>query len=197
MLPGDVPAVVALQPLAFPPPFNPDYHWDPDSLLTHLDIFPEGQFVADLDGTIVGSCSNTQIAESQWQKHANWYETVGGPELSQFDPAGSTLYGLDISVHPGVRRQGIGHAFYRARFALAKNGDLMRYGTACRIPDFAESGFSDVRTYARAVVKGERVDRTLTPLLRYGLTFIDVIHDYMEDAESANTAALLEWSNEP
>jgi hypothetical protein len=61
------------------------------------------------------------------------------------------------------------------------------------MPDFSISGVEDVRDYAQQVVAGERVDRTLTPLLRYGMTFLDVLFDYMEDLESANAAALLEW----
>ena len=38
-----------------------------------------------------------------------------------------------------------------------------------------------------------QINRTHRALLRYGLTFLGVIHDYMEDEESANAAALLEW----
>ena len=51
----------------------------------------------------------------------------------------------------------------------------------------------DVETYAARVVAGDVQDRTLTPLLRYGLRFIGVIKNYMEDLESANAGALLEW----
>ncbi|HEY0866828.1 MAG TPA: hypothetical protein VGE01_05605, partial [Fimbriimonas sp.] len=55
----DIPAVVDLQKAAFPPPFSEDLHWDPEHLLRHLEIFPDGQFVAESLGSIVGSCSNT------------------------------------------------------------------------------------------------------------------------------------------
>ncbi len=47
--------------------------------------------------------------------------------------------------------------------------------------------------YARVVVEGKATDRTLTPLLRYGLGFVEVIENYMDDEESGNAAALLEW----
>jgi hypothetical protein len=43
------------------------------------------------------------------------------------------------------------------------------------------------------VVTRELTDRTLTPLLSYGLTFLGVIENYMEDVESGDAAALLEW----
>jgi GNAT superfamily N-acetyltransferase len=165
-------------------------------LYRHIRVFPEGQFVAELDGKIVGSCSNAIVSETGWQAHGSWGATMGGPFLRRHDRDGSTLYGLDITVHPDVRRIGIGRAFYAARYELVERMSLTRYGTGCRMPDYrsfsAQNASTDVRTYANKVVAGEVDDRTLTPLLRYGLKFIGVIENYMEDLESANAAALLE-----
>jgi GNAT superfamily N-acetyltransferase len=193
----DVPAVVALQKLAFPPPFSEELHWDPEHLVRHIELFPEGQLVADCDGEVVGSCSNTIVSEHAWRAHGSWYETVGGPDLHGFAPLGTTLYGLDISVHPEHRRAGIGRRFYQSRFELVRRRGLARYGTGCRLPDFRsyqkEHPEVDAREYARRVVAGEASDRTLTPLLRYGLDFVGVKEKYMEDDESGDAAALLEW----
>ena len=47
--------------------------------------------------------------------------------------------------------------------------------------------------YAFQVQAGDLTDRTLTPLLRYGLNLKGVIEDYMEDEESLNCAALLSY----
>ncbi len=198
MAAGDIAAVVNLQKLAFPPPFSEDLHWDPEHLLGHVALFPEGQLVAEVDGAIVGSCSNTLISEERWQAHEGWYRTVGGPDLRCFDPAGSTLYGLDITVAPEYRRKGIGRSFYDRRFELVRSMSLVRYGTGCRAPDFrtfqAKMPDATVEEYAEEVVSGNVVDRTFTPLLRYGLRFLGVIRDYMPDYESDNCGMLLEWT---
>ncbi len=191
---NDVAGVVALQPLAFPQPFDPDLHWEASHIERHLEIFPEAQFVAEVDGEIVGSCSNTRIGEAAWRAHGSWVETVGGPYLENLDLSGSTLYGLDISVHPEFRRRGLGRAFYQARYDFVAGHGLARYGTACRLPDFRNSGYANVRSFADAVVDGRATDRTLTPLLRMGLAYRGVIENYMEDAESGDAAALLEWT---
>lgn len=199
MRPEDVPVAVELQKVAFPPPFREDYHWDPEHLLHQIEVFPEGQFVAEVDGKVVGSCDNCIVSEARWQEHASWGRTVGGPFIRNHDPNGSTLYGLDITVHPSVRRTGVGRAFYERRFAMVRERpNLVRYGTGVRIPDYrataeAHPGLTP-EEYARAVAEGRFADRTLTPMLRYGLRLLDVIHNYMPDEESMNSAALLEWT---
>jgi GNAT superfamily N-acetyltransferase len=198
MSPADVPGAVALQKSAFPPPFSEDLHWDPEHLLRHIEVFPEGQFVAVSNGQVIGSCSNTIIDELAWSVCGGWYRTVGGPDLETFDSTGTTLYGLDITVHPDHRRLGVGRAFYERRFEMVLTWPLLRYGTGCRIPDYKSARHEETsltpETYAEEVLNGRRVDRTLTPLLRYGLRFLMIIHRYMPDEESADCGALLEWT---
>ncbi len=185
---------VGLQRACFPEPFPEDLLWSADHLRAHLAKFPEGQFVALSDGRVVGSASNTIIAESVYQAHGSWTDTVGGPFLETFDAEGTTLYGLDISVHPEFRRRGVGRHLYEARFELVRHSPgLQRYATACRLPGFWTWG-GDLDDYLATVRRGELDDRTLTPLLRMGLTLVEGLYDYMEDAESLNCAALLEWT---
>jgi len=189
-----IPGVVALQESCFPPPFDPELLWKANHLRRHVELFPDGQFVALLGSDVVASCSNTLISEDNWQAHKSWDETVGGYFLENFDPAGSTVYGLDISVHPDHRRQGIARALYEARFDVVRRRAI-RYGTACRLPDFINSNFPTPVSFAKAVEAGEVEDRTLTPLLKMGLTMTDVLENYMDDIESGHAAALLEWQS--
>ncbi len=189
----DVREGARLQPLAFPPPFREDLLWTEDHLRVHIDKFPEGQFVATLGDVIVGTSSSCLISETTWQAHNPWEETVGSAFIDNHRPNGSTLYGVDITVHPSYRKRGIGRRFYDVRFDLVRRLGLSRYGTGCRIPDFAKHGTATPEEYAHLVVEGRTSDRTLTPLLRYGLNFVMVVRDYMDDAESGNAAALLEW----
>lgn len=193
--PRDIPGVVALQRLCFPGPFPAELLWTAEHLMRHLEVYQEGQMVAVEGEQMVASASAVAISEERWQAHGTWDETVGGFYFDHADPQGSTLYGADISVHPDFRSQGIGRALYEARFELVRKRGMARFGTACRMPDFAfhETGRT-VKEYAHAVASGELQDRTLTPLLRYGLALIDVLEGYMPDEESGHAAALLEWT---
>jgi GNAT superfamily N-acetyltransferase len=184
---------VALQRACFPPPFPEDLLWQREHLVRHLEIFPEGQFVAIQDEIVIGSASSVIISEEHYEAQYDWETTVGGHFLNAHDPSGTTLYGVDISVHPDYRGRGVGRAMYEARKELVRNLGLKRYATACRLPDFSGSGFASMDEYVQVVVRGDRTDRTLTPLLKYGMMCVGVAHDYMDDEESANAAAILEW----
>lgn len=193
MQPPDIPGVVALQRLCFPEPFPEEYLWRPEHLSSHLDKFPQGQFVAIAEGAVVASASMSRISESLWQAHLSWEETLGGFSFDTFDPAGSTLYAADISVHPDWRGRGLARELYRLRFEACRSLGGARLGTACRLPDFHHFQGTH-EDYARQVIAGELKDRTLTPLLRLGMVFQAILPDYMDDPESGDAAALLEWT---
>lgn len=195
-----VPGAVALQRASFPPPFPEELLWKAEHLARHIELFPEGQYVAvDVDGEVWASATSVILREDRYQLHASWDDTIGGPYLTAHDPNGTTLYGVDISVHPEARRQGIGRRLYHARYMLTRQLGLKRYATACRVPDFGAwrtqptNLVDDLDRYIVLVERDEVQDRTLTPLLHMGLDPVAGIVDYMDDAESLNCAALLEW----
>lgn len=194
---ADVPGAVGLQRSCFPSPFPEDLLWNASHLRRHLEIFAEGQFVALANERVVGSASALIVSEPTWEAHLDWETTVGGHFLNAHNPLGTTLYAVDISVHPDYRGRGIGRKLYEARFELVKRLELRRLGTACRLPGYVEwrqaTGGSPA-DYVASVTAGTSTDPTLTPLLRYGLRPLGVIKDYMDDVESANAACLLEWT---
>jgi GNAT superfamily N-acetyltransferase len=193
---ADLDDVVALQRDCFPEPFPEELLWQKEHLERHLEIFPEGQFVVREEGKVVASASNAILSEEHYQKHLPWEEAVGGFWMSAHDPNGTTLYGLDISVAPACRGRGLGASLYLARFALVRRLKLKRYATSCRMPGFAEwvaHNPGKDRDYVSEVRNGRIVDRTLTPLLRYGLVPLGIAYDHMDDPESLNCACLLEW----
>lgn len=197
MAEADIAGVVGLQRACFPAPFPEELLWNPTHLRRHLDIFPQGQFVAEASGEIIGSASSLIIDEDCWTEHRNWDDTTGGHFLSNHDPTGTTLYGADVSVSPDWRGKGVGRKLYEARFDLVRRQGLTRYGTACRIPDYATwriKAGGPQEEYVDLIIKGEASDRTLTPLLRYGLKVVGIVHGHMQDEESGDAAAILEWT---
>lgn len=192
---SDAAGVAALQRACFPSPFPEDHLFTAGHVMTHVALFRAGQYVAVLDdGSVVASASSMLVTNLAWSRHSPWHEATGGLALTSHDAKGDVLCGIDISVHPEFRGQGIAGELYQARFDLVRELKLTMYGTVCRIPDFASEvhGLTP-HGYAQAVVDGWRRDRTLTPLLRIGLTYRGVILNYMDDKESGDAGAVLEW----
>lgn len=193
-----IPGAVALQRACFPEPFPLEALWSTDHLAQHLLVFPQGQFViVGIEG-VLATASNLVISEGAWQRHASWEETTGGFEFKNHDPNGSTLYGADISVHPEFRGRGLARMLYRARFDLVRQLGLARFGTACRIPDWHAWSKSNPTgsqiDYCQMVLSGDTTDRTMTPLVKMGLSFVGVAEKHMDDPESGDAAAILEWT---
>lgn len=182
-----------LQRECFPPPFPAELLWQEEHLDRHIALFPEGQFVAIRDGAVVASSSSMRITSQDWLSPHTWDELTGGLFLSNHMPDGDLLYGVDISVHPDYRGRGIARLLYQARFDLVRSLGLKGFAAICRLPDFKGSGVSSLEEYVAEVALGKRQDRTMTPLLKLGLTVRGVAFDCMEDEESGNSGARLEW----
>jgi predicted amidohydrolase/GNAT superfamily N-acetyltransferase len=193
MTQDDIPAVVDLQSRVFPG-MKP---WAPELLARHLSIFPEGQLVAvDESGRVVGSSSSLVIDWDDYADLAKWSLITGDGTFETHNPLGKTLYGADIGVDPLVRRQGIGSLLYEARKDMVRKLGLKRLLAGGRIPGYAQvSEQMTPRQYVTEVIEGKRKDPTLSFQLDNGFVVLDVIPDYLHDAESRNFATLLEWLN--
>lgn len=185
--------VASLQRECFPAPFPEELLWTPAHLDNHLELFPEGQFVALWEGRVAGSASSLLVAREDYERHGSWESLTGGLSLDGHRPHGTILFGADISVAPWARGRGAARALYAARFSLVRRLGLEMYATVCRLPGFGASGAESPAEYAAQTAAGQRADAVLTPLLRMGLAFCGIIEEHMDDPESGNAAAILEW----
>lgn len=134
------------------------------------------------------------ISIENWDAHLDWQTATGGLALPKHNPFGQVLYGIDISVHPHFRKQGIAKRLYQARFEIIDYLQLKKFGTVCRIPGYRASGSKNSISYVEAVQSESTQDPTLTPLLKMKLKHVGIIPNYMEDQESGNAGVILEWN---
>jgi hypothetical protein len=51
-------------------------YWKPEQLKTHLQVFPQGQIIAEYNGKIVGSCSSLIIQQKSLVKSSKSFPTI-------------------------------------------------------------------------------------------------------------------------
>jgi ribosomal protein S18 acetylase RimI-like enzyme len=193
----DISKIVDLQKQSFPYLARYGNIWRREELTSHLNIFPEGQFVAvEPDGTIVGSASTLiVILHPEFADHT-WKEITNNGLFTNHNPKGDSLYGADISTHPKHRHEGIGSILYGARKQLAINMGLKRMIGGGRLFNYCEYAdkFSPL-DYAHKVIAGKMHDPVLSFELDNGFKFIKILPNYLEDVRSMNYASFIEWVN--
>ena len=171
--------------------------WIQRQLQNHLKLFPAGQILAEIDGTIVGAVASLIIRSDRDPYRAHTYAGItDGGYFHNHDPKGDTLYGADVYVSPNCQGCGIGAALYDARRRLCKELNLRRILAGGRLAGYAE--VADQFTpeeYVQKVKDGELKDCVLGFQLREGFVVRGILSNYITDPLSNNQASLIEWLN--
>ena len=194
---SDVPALVALNAAAYPDLIEDGVVFSAEQLRAHIERFPSGQLVAEVDGELAGAIA-TLIPPSNIDvlgKHT-WLGITDGGFFTRHDPQGRTLYLADIYVAPSSWGRGVSQRLYAALSELCRELGLDRVIAGGRL-----WGYSDVadqmtaREYVELVVTGRLRDRVLGSQLRAGFVVRGLLRDYLHDWKSRNWATLLELPN--
>ncbi|RFU60684.1 bifunctional GNAT family N-acetyltransferase/carbon-nitrogen hydrolase family protein [Bacillus sp. V59.32b] len=190
---GDIDQIIAMQAVCFPG-MSP---WKREQLESHLEIFPEGQFVAEYDGKVIGSCSSLIINFDEYDDRHSWDDVTDNGYITNHDPNGYNLYGIEVMVHPDFRRMKIGQRLYEARKELAAEMNLKSIIIGGRIPNYHKhSGELSPREYVKEVQHHKIYDPVLTFQLLNGFTLMRINPNYLPDDKASNKyATLMEWNN--
>lgn len=174
--------------------------WTEKELHSHLEIFPEGQFVAveNETGNIVGMAASLIILWDDYEISENWIDFTDDGMFTNHDAEnGRTLYGAEVMVSPNIRRAGIGKKLYAARRELVEKSGLLRIRAGARLINYHRYAEKySAKEYVEKIVAGEIKDPTLSFQLRQGFEILAVVSDYLEnDCESLGKAAIIEWLN--
>lgn len=175
--------------------------WTRQQLASHLEVFPEGQFVAVERGSeiIMGMAASLIVNWDDYEDHASWREFTERGLFTNHDPVrGRTLYGAEVMVSPHAQRRGIGGKIYKARSEFATHLGLRRIRAASRLRGYHRyHAHLSADEYVIGVVRGNIKDPTLSFQMKHGFTVIDVVADYLrnDDQASHGFAAIIEWLN--
>lgn len=191
MQPEDAPQLEALQRIVFPTLADDELilakHY-----LRHLELFPEGQLVVKDGDKVVGMTTTMRSKFDFSHYHHTFKETIAGGWLTNHDPEGDWLYGLDIGVHPDYRGLGLARILYRARHEITNELGLKGQVTVGMMNGFgAVSNQLTGEQYFQELIAGKRKDPTLSAQLKIGFEAIALIPDYLNDPACGNYGVLI------
>ncbi len=189
----DFEAVIALEKLCFPRMIP----WTLSQLQSHLRVFPEGQIVIEVDEVLVGSSSSLIVNFDEYSDQHTYDEISDKGYITNHNPEGDNLYGLEVMVHPDYRNMKIGKRLYEARKELAQRLNLKSIVIGGRIPGYHKHADTMTpRQYAEAVMAKDLYDPILTFQLMSGFILKRIIKKYLPDDDSSlEYATLMEWNN--
>ena len=185
-------ALAELQRMVFPT-LDPAERFGADHYRRHVEMFPEGQFVAlTSEERPIAATTTLRLNLDLSRPQHRFPEFLGGLFLAAHDPAGEWLYGADIGVHPDWRRQGIARALYAARQATARRLGLRGQLTVGMLNGYgAVADRMTAEDYYECLVAGGITDPTVSAQTRIGFRPGGLIPDYVQDPRCRGYGVLL------
>jgi ribosomal protein S18 acetylase RimI-like enzyme len=178
------------------PMANPADLLSADDIRAYARVFPEGYFVAMIEGRPVGMGAGIFLDFDFEHPQHTIMEITGENQCGNHDPDGEWYYGTDITVLPEFRGRGIGNLLYDRRKAF-----VQKHGKRGILAGGALPGYFDhkrtmpIDEYVHKVVAGELRDPTLTFQLANGFEVRGLLENYIEDESDDGWAALIVWEN--
>ncbi len=178
-------------------------HEHPDGTLLaehfrrHVELFPEGQFVALAAGQVIGLTASMRIPFDPAHPFIeSWEQTISDGWLNRHDPAAEWMYGVESCVHPAYQGMGIGGKLMEARFEVARALNLRGMVAGSAIIDYYKvADRVSVEDYLQGVVDGRYFDRNLSKQIRKGFRAVAPIPDYLPDPETRGWGVVIVWDN--
>jgi len=184
-------ALAALQDVCFPT-LAPEQRFTAAHYRKHLELFPEGQFVALDGGRVVGGTTTCRLAFDFDHVGHTFDDIIQGGWLTSHDPQGDWLYGADISVHPDERGRGLGRALYAARQETVRRLGLKGQVTAGMMRGYgAVKDRMSAEEYYRGLQDGTINDPTLSAQRKIGFELRRLLPKYLHDPVCDDYAVLI------
>lgn len=166
-----------------------------EDVATHVRTFRDGNWVATVDGQVVGISLCWRL-DFNFSDPAHTLEEIDNPTFH--DAGGQWLYGLDTSVHPSFRGLGIAGGIYELRREYVRANGLEGIVAGGMLPGY--EGLEQQMTaqeYVDQVVSGTRYDPTLTFQLKQGFVVEGILPGYVDGTIGGGVASLIVWRREP
>ncbi|MEL6149210.1 MAG: GNAT family N-acetyltransferase [Chloroflexota bacterium] len=199
MTPDYAAALDELQKIIFPT-LTDDERFSAANYRKHIEVFPDGQYMAVLrhpDGdVVVGACSAIRQHFDFDHIQHTFAELTDNGWLTTHEPDGDWLYGIDMSVHPAYRRRRIASRMYRVRMNVVRRLNLRGEIIGGMMPGYDRHRKKySIEDYVQQVADGTLTDPTLTAQMKQGFAVRGILYDHITDPRSNDCAVLMVRDN--
>ncbi|MEO0564635.1 MAG: GNAT family N-acetyltransferase [Chloroflexota bacterium] len=190
----------ALQKAIFPT-LTDDELFSADNYRKHMEIFPDGQYMAVVrhpkhGPLVIGACSAIRTTFDFDHIQHTFAELTDNGWLTTHEPDGDWLYGIDMSVHPKFRRRRVATRLYRVRLNITRRLNLRGEIIGGMMPGYDKHRKKySIEAYVDEVAKGKLIDPTLTAQMKQGFEVRGILYDHITDPRADNCAALMVREN--
>ncbi len=183
--------------LACFPTANPDGLLSESDIRRYAEVFPEGYFVALINGRPIGMGAGIYLDFDFDNPQHTLAEITGEHQCGNHDPDGDWYYGTDITVHPDHRGLGVGRILYQKRKALVTESHKRGIIAGGSLPGyFSHKETMRIDEYVEKVIRGEMTDPTLSFQISNGFDVRGLLENYIEDESDDGWATLIVWEND-
>lgn len=169
-----------LQKLVFPT-LAADSLMRKEHYLNHINIFPEGQFVALKSDRVIGMTTSIRYGLDVNDNHT-FNDVLDHGFLNTHQPKGEWLYGMDIGTHPSYRGLGIAKHLYDARQeTVVKLGLKGQYTYGMLSGYGAMKAKMSAEDYYQQLLTGKLKDPTVSRQIMNGFKPYRLVPGYLED----------------
>lgn len=177
----------------------PELRASKEKFVSRLEMFPDGFFVAQINGKIKG-VTTSQVTHYP-SSTKTWDEiTDNGFIAKTHDPNKNALYVVSIGVAADTQRVGLGGMLLEAQKNLAFHRNLKCLFLGARVPGYdkycKEHGEISIEEYLRLKNKqNESIDPEVRFYERKGFGIVKIVANFEPDKESRNYGVIMVWGN--
>jgi predicted amidohydrolase len=171
--------------------------WTKEHVKSQLEHFPEGQICVTFDGKLVASSCSLILDYDLCSDWHDWKVVSDRGYITNHNPKGDVLYGIEIMVDPLQRGMRLARRLYEERKRLARALNLKAIVIGGRIPGYIKhKDKMTAHEYVEKVENKTLYDPVLTTQLANGFVLKQLIPDYLPtDEDSSGWASHMEWTN--